>query len=159
MVIVTEGHVTRRSSRKAQDLASGSGEGWRYRKHSAVPECSVSKQAVAYLGRLSRPRLTGGSLKHKGRLLRPSDPLPRKQTPFEFVMVSIPATCGIKTTSWNCNSAARINVFPPSEKKKNDSAHIWHLCIGLFWMNKKERVWYNSWWGVCVLFHATVCKL
>lgn len=48
----------------------------------------------------------------------------------EFVMVSILTTSGIKTTSWDCKSAARINVLPPSKEKQKhrnktpDSAHI-----------------------------------
>lgn len=124
-VFVPEGHMTRRSSRKARDLASGWGEGWRYRKHSALQECPVSMQAVAHLGRHSRPRLTGSSLKHKGGVSRdPVVPLPCKQAPFKFVMVSIPATCGIKTTSWNCTSAARINVFSPFQEKKWQCSYV-----------------------------------
>lgn len=54
-VIMIEGHVTRRSSRKAQALASGWREGWRYRKYSALQEISVSMQTVPYLGRETQP--------------------------------------------------------------------------------------------------------
>lgn len=77
---------------------------------------------------------------HKGSLPAISPwPRKKKKKPSKFVIVSIPATCGIKTTSWNCKSAARINVFPPSKKERNDIAQIWYLSGGLFWMNKNGK--------------------
>lgn len=151
-VIMIEGHVTKSSRKALENLLQGGGRVggtentllyWNF-------QCLHRKFRLLfpYLGRLGAPRRMGNSRSTRGRLFRPRRPLPGKQMPFKFVRVSILATCGITTTSWNCKSAARINVLPPS-KKKNDSAHIWRLRIGLFWMNKKERVWYNSWWGVC----------
>lgn len=151
-VFVPEGHMTRRSSRKARDLASGWGEGWRYRKHSALQECPVSMQAVAHLGRHSRPRLTGSSLKHKGGSLETQLSLclanKRPSSLLWFLFLQLVVS---KPLPGIVRVLPELMFFPPS-KKKNDSAHMWHLRIGLFWMNKKERVWYNSWWGVCVFF-------
>lgn len=37
----------------------------------------------------------------------------------KFVMVSILTTSGIKTTSWDCRSAAGVNGFPLLWKNKN----------------------------------------
>lgn len=109
-----------------------------------------------HLGRLSQRRLTGNSLSTRGAF-QPSSPWRRKKMPSKFVVVSIPATCGIKTTSWNCKSATRINVFPLPRKKMTvlrfDSCAV----------NSFEWIKWKGFGvtpdGVCVLFHATVCEL
>lgn len=101
--------------------------------------CRKFRFLFQHPGRLSsQPRLIGNSLSTRRIFFQPQSPLPLKEMPSKFIMVSIPATCGIRTTSWNCKSAARINVFPLL-RKKNDSAHIWHLCIGLSfeWIKRK----------------------
>lgn len=121
----------------------------------------LCRQFHTWEGRLSRRRPTGSSLKHKGSLFRPSCPLPPKQTPFEFVMVSIPASCGIKTTSWNCKSAARINVFFSLFREKKMTVLIFDICAldSFEWIKRKGFGIIPAGACVCVLCHATLCKL
>lgn len=97
-VLVIEGHVTERSSRKAWRLPLRVGKGWRHRKHSALEQLLPSRQEITLS--LSTPGKTAAQTdrhftKHKKSLLQPTSPWPRKQMPSKFVMVSIPATCGI----------------------------------------------------------------
>lgn len=122
--------------------------------------CRKVRFFFRHLGRLSQPRLTGNSLSTRG-VFQPSSPWPRKnnkkKTPLTFVMVFIPVTCGIKTTSWNCKSATRIHVFPLPRKKMTvlrfDSCAV----------NSSEWIKWKGFGvtpdGVCFIFHARVCEL
>lgn len=104
-VIAVEGHVTESSSRKAWGLASGWGRvedtentllcgNWNF-------HCPRGKVRILlqHLGRLSR---RGQAVPSAQGSLPPSRPWPPQKPPSKFVMVSISATCGIRTTSWDC---------------------------------------------------------
>lgn len=149
-VIMVRGSCDRKKSQWSVRPCLTWGEGCRYRNHSAQQEFHHLHRKFCFLfqhlGRLSSQWAEGTFTKHKRNLFYPRSPLPLKQMPSNFVMVSIPAAGGIQTTSWNCKSTARINVFPPS-KEKNDSAHIWHVRWTLEWVKRKGLMWCR--WSVC----------
>ena len=108
---------------------------------------SLSTPGKTQLGRLADGRFT----KHKGGSFPTKSSLPCKQTPSKFVMVSIPASCGIKTTSWNCKCAARINVFSPFQEKNRQCSYLTLVHWTLFeWIKWKGFGVISD--GVCVLF-------
>lgn len=77
-----------------------------------------------HLQRLSRwPRLTAHSQSTGGMVFQPRSPSPRQKMPSRFIMVSLPKTGGIKTTSWNCKRAARTNVFFPLLRENKQKIH------------------------------------
>lgn len=124
MVIVTKGHVTSRSSRKARDLASGSGEGWRYRKHSALLECSVSMQAVAYVGR--QPAEADGQVtKAQGESFETQWSLASQTNALQVCYGFYSCNLWYQNHFLEFNSAARIKCFSPFwEKKKWQCSYL-----------------------------------
>lgn len=112
-----------------------------------------------HLGRLHPAMLTDTSLSTRG-IFQPRRPWPLKhhQPPAEWVTVSSPATCGTRTTSWGCESAARINASPLPRGKEMAALRADTCQVdSLEWIKWKGFGVIPD--GVCDIFHATVCEL
>lgn len=116
----TEGHVPEKAPAKRENLPQCVGGGPRYRSHCAQKNfsgCMGDSVSLFTPGKAPQPAAEGPSTKHKRNAFYPRSPR-ASQMRSEFVTVSILTTNGIKTTSWDCTSAARINVSPLLRKNK-----------------------------------------
>lgn len=137
-VNMVRGSCAWKSSSKAWELASEWGEGWRNRNHSTKRNSRKFCFLIVTPGKTQQPAAEGPFVKHKrhgstwGMVLPCLSNAPQVCYGFYSYNYS-----GSKTTSRDCKSAARINVFPVLRKKtkqnktKTQTVLIFDMCTGL----------------------------
>lgn len=144
-----------KSSSKGWEFASVWGEAWRYKSHSAQEEFQCLRRKFRFLvstpGKTQRPAAEGPSTKHKRHRSTQGAPCLSNalQVCYGFYSCNYG---GIQTTSWDCKSDARINVFPfqgkeKKKKKKRQCSYLTYVLDSFEWIKRKGLMWFQ--WSVC----------
>lgn len=162
-VDMVRGSCAWKSSSKAWELASvWGGEGWRNRNHSTKRNSRKFCFLVSTPGKTQQPAAEGPFTKHKRHGSTRGAPCLSNALQVCYGFYSYNYS-GSKTTSRDCKSAARINVFPLLRKKRNKKqnkkkprqcSYLTCALDSFEWIKRKGLMWFQ--WSVS--FHAEVCE-